>query len=87
MIRLHLIAYVVLIFSFLLFLIGFIANNQIVLSVFTVIVGVANLGSELILVFIFNSIVSGEVHRTKTEKPEIMPQYAEKLIESADSSS
>ena len=68
MIRLHLVAYVVLIFSFLLFLIGFVANNQIVLSLFTVIVGVANLVSELMLVFIFNAILNGEVHRTKSVK-------------------
>lgn len=68
MIRLHLVAYVVLIFSFLLFLIGFIANNQLVLSLFTVIVGVANLLSELILVFIFNAILNGEVIRTKSVK-------------------
>lgn len=87
MIRLHLVAYVVLIFSFLLFLIGFIVNNQIVFSLFTVIVGVANLASELILVFIFNAILNGEVIRTKSVKHTSLAQYKEKLIESADSSS
>jgi hypothetical protein len=56
-----------------------------ILSIFTTLVGITNLTSELILVFIFNSILSGEV--TSTKKTFKMSQYADKLIEDADSTS
>ena len=56
-----------------------------ILSIFTTLVGITNLASELILVFIFNSILSGEV--TSTKKTFKMSQYADKLIEDADSTS
>ena len=56
-----------------------------ILSIFTTLVGITNLASELILVFIFNSIMSGEV--TSTKKTFKLSQYADKLIEDADSTS
>ena len=87
MIRLHLIAYVVFLCSFLLYLVAFIVNNQVILSVFTTLVGITNLISELILVFIFNSILNAEVSRTKNDTPAQMPQYEQKLIEDPESSS
>jgi hypothetical protein len=55
--------------------------------VFTTLVGITNLISELILVFIFNSILNAEVSRTKIDTPVKMPQYEQKLIEDAESSS
>lgn len=65
MIRLHLISYVVFLFSFLLYLGAFIVNNQVIFSIFTTMVGISALVGELILVFIFNSILNGEVGKTK----------------------
>jgi hypothetical protein len=50
-------------------------------------VGITNLISELMLVFIFNSILNAEVSRTKMVNPIKNPQYDEKLIEGAESSS
>ena len=48
-------------------------------------VGITTLISELILVFIFNSILNGEVKRTK--KSSKMSQFEDRLVEDADSTS
>lgn len=68
MIRLHLVAYVFFIISFLFLLIANIVSNSKLLSAFTMLVAIANLVSELILVFIFTSIFESRVtkHKIKT---------------------
>ena len=87
MIVLHLIVYVFFIISFLFLLVANIVSNAQVLSACNFLVAIANLISEIILLFIFNSIFSNRVTKAKTVKIDGLPQYSENLIDISESSS